>query len=366
MLAKLRSWLARRDYREAVQVLAERLLRGFVSRGWPRRFSSDRGVRAAIEMHEREGIGIWQSAAFTVALFVGNELSQLPYAPRAAADDALLDWKHRVGMDPNAPYPRNPLAAAILEVVREATTWCGAGHISNTEKEILFSEMFGALKGISSEQRADGRLEGHIREAVGNPIPTNVEHHILASSSDRHVLAEAHKAGGMWVESIDATFLNMQETCRAKAEVPRAVTAVFLGWLSALRGQMAGIYREAGWSGDKLQADWALIAYTYSQRFLTEVLAPLFGERATSLLSTEHIEVIVSNPDHAIQQHLDETEAIKERSLDIAVSAVREQVATGAIALPPCSDSELREAIRRKWDDEIAVDNLLDELKSPD
>lgn len=355
MLSQIRASLSEARYRRAVLSNAAELLAGFGQPKMTRVFAQDAGISRAIEEHHRQGVSAWDGAAFCVAAFLTNKLAAIPAGQRAAADAVIREWQADATTGNQRNDADNVLAFGILTLVIHLVGLSKRGHLDENCKSIVISEVLGALRGYTAEERADGRLEGYLAEALNTSAQKTPGDTALP-------LASAYRAGERWVSEIDATFDQLMAGCRDTISEPRAAVAALLGWLTALQAQQKAIYEEADPEGEKVRNDWYIMATAYSQRFRAELLEPLFGADGIGRLPDIYIDLIASHLDLAVQRLKEEGRESMENALDDGVRALRAAAAAGTITLPTCSDDELREVVRTSWNDGLEIESLLANL----
>jgi hypothetical protein len=156
----MRQWLRRRRYRRAVKIDFGWLLSGFPNGFSEVLWQRHPGIEADLPRHMALGEGSEMAALQIVSSVITHIIEQ--------SDD--LEWKHTV-LDQlkcaKDQAPTDSFASGILRMESTAYHWALANKFDMTFRDIMMSEIIGALAGKSANERRGKRLSNYIFRGLG-------------------------------------------------------------------------------------------------------------------------------------------------------------------------------------------------------
>lgn len=158
-------------------------------------------------------------------------------------------------------------------------------------------------------------------------------------------------AGSSLADSIEEAWTNFKALSAEGPTSPREDRARFIGWMKALYAHLAAFFEALKVTDADFAHHWKLTAATYCDRFYSEVLLPLYGQQAATVLSAQDRADILDDVGSLAARIAAQARNEQEAELDNAVRAIREAEQRGDIGADPRTDEEVRESIREMWND---------------
>jgi hypothetical protein len=153
MKERLKRWRSRSAYIETVSKATNCLLAGLEL---SRRDNFIRGAHEAIEMALREQIGVYDQAVTLASILFSNTIeTDLSAEQRSAMLNELTAWSNAPG---DVPITHDFLKASCnADLI--ASSWSRHGWLTNDMGTLIMSEVIGALRGKTREERTAARFQ---------------------------------------------------------------------------------------------------------------------------------------------------------------------------------------------------------------
>jgi hypothetical protein len=178
---------------------------------------------------------------------------------------------------------------------------------------------------------------------------------ILQAIRMRGVRSEGRTAGRGLAMEVEERWSQMKAQAGVN-EDPAALKARFLGWMQGLHGHLTNVHAILQTPEAEFQDQWRSIVTIFAGRFRSEVLSPTYAPQAEQILSDADIAAIATNVDAVVDDLRRGVATDKEVLLDRAVSGIRAAEAAGRLSPDLRPDAELKESIRRMWEEESNSD----------
>jgi hypothetical protein len=152
-------WLQRRRYRDAVRVAFDLMLGGFPEGFSERVWQGYPGIETAVSSNMDEGNDPCLTAVQLVSAIITNVIEGADAYTRAKVLDQL---KGAAGSPPEDAF-----AKGILRIESTAYHWALAGKFDMQFRDVLMSELIGALAGKAHNERVADRIAGSFLKHAG-------------------------------------------------------------------------------------------------------------------------------------------------------------------------------------------------------
>lgn len=169
----------------------------------------------------------------------------------------------------------------------------------------------------------------------------------------RRARKAGERTGRELADRIETNWAEMKERAHQYRDDPTALRAMFFGWMKQLHGDMRETFAVAEVSEPEFARHWQVAALNFGNRFRSEVLGEAGASHTDTILSDHDIGRLATDIDGAVGDLLHGAEAQREAALEQAVRAIRAAEQEGKLGVDPRSDEELKESIRRMWDEEL-------------
>lgn len=166
MLTSFGIWRRRRAFRTATLANIQVVFAGIPDPDFHSFAAHYPTLRQLIDTHFADGFTTERSATHVLIAMLPHYLEHSISAKRRENIFAEI-----VNFTSHQATPDDWLTFLIIKFNIEATDWLTAGKLEETELRIGLSEVMGALKGYSMDERREDRFVKYAMEAIGRTLP---------------------------------------------------------------------------------------------------------------------------------------------------------------------------------------------------